>query len=149
MVDVFDKGKRSAIMSRIKAQDTEPEMAVRRIAFSLGYRYRLHRKDLPGKPDLVFPRLRKIILVHGCFWHQHNCSEGRLPSSNTDYWVPKLKGNTERDKNNLKELRKLGWKCLVVWDCQLKNRAQVTSRIDKFLSEPGLDGVTRQTHSPN
>ena len=134
MVDVFDEVKRSAIMARIKAEDTKPEIAVRRIAFSLGYRYRLHRKDLPGKPDLVFPRLGKIILVHGCFWHQHSCKDGRTPSSNKDYWIPKLERNTERDRNNLNELCKLGWTCLVIWECELKNPARLTSRIEKFLS---------------
>lgn len=136
MVDVFDKAKRSAVMSCIKAQDTKPEMAVRRIAFALGYRYRLHRKDLPGKPDLVFPRLHKVIFVHGCFWHQHNCKEGRNPSSNREYWVPKLIRNKERDKSNLKALKELRWKCLIVWECELTNPDKTASRIYKFLSSP-------------
>ncbi|RXZ38148.1 DNA mismatch endonuclease Vsr [Oxalobacteraceae bacterium CAVE-383] len=129
-----DQAKRSIIMSSIKAKNTKPELAVRRIAFALGYRYRLHRNDLPGKPDIVFPRLRKIILVHGCFWHQHRCQGGRLPSSNIEYWIPKLKKNLERDKNTIKMLKRLGWKCLVIWECQLEKPAQVRSRIQRFLA---------------
>lgn len=136
MVDVFDKAKRSTIMASIRARDTEPEMIVRRIAFGLGYRYRLYRKDLPGRPDLTFSRLHKVIFVHGCFWHHHDCRAGRTPSSNLDYWIPKLNGNVARDKRHLKELRKLGWKCLVIWQCQLKETGKVISRISKFLSSP-------------
>lgn len=134
MVDVFDKVVRSAIMSRVKGKDTGPEIVVRRIAFGLGFRYRLHCGDLPGKPDLVFPRLHKAILVHGCFWHQHRCTNAQPPSSNITYWLPKLARNVERDKRNVRKLKRLGWKCLVVWECQLRNHARVTSRIARFLS---------------
>lgn len=106
---------RSENMRRIRSKDTRPEMAVRRIVHGLGYRYRLHRKDIPGKPDLVFPRHRKVIFVHGCFWHQHpGCQDGRLPKSNTSYWGPKLKRNVERDKTALAELSSLGWEVLVI-----------------------------------
>lgn len=134
MADVFDIAKRSDIMSRVRDKDTGPELAVRRLTFSLGYRYRLHRKDLPGKPDLTFPRLRKVIFVHGCFWHGHHCTAGAPPSSNSAYWLPKLARNKKRDKRNLRALRKLGWKCLVVWECQLKNPSTVQKRIERFLS---------------
>ena len=134
MADVFDKVARSAIMSRVKGKDTGPEIAVRKIAFNLGYRYRLHCGDLPGKPDLVFPRLHKAILVHGCFWHQHKCENARMPESNINYWLSKMAKNVERDKRNLRDLKRLGWKCLVIWECQLKRHERVAARIERFLS---------------
>lgn len=133
MVDVFNIAARSAIMSRVNGKDTSPEIVVRKIAFNLGYRYRLHRRGLPGKPDLVFPRLNKAIFVHGCFWHQHTCANGQPPSSNIPYWLPKLSRNVERDKRNSRELKRLGWMCLVIWECQLKNSARATARIKNFL----------------
>lgn len=134
MTDVFGKAARSAIMSRVKGKDTSPEIAVRKIAFGLGYRYRLHSESLPGKPDLAFPRLHKVILVHGCFWHRHKCANATTPSSNLNYWLLKFAKNIERDKRNSRKLKRLGWKCLVIWECQLKNRERVTARIKRFLS---------------
>ncbi|WP_231502516.1 very short patch repair endonuclease [Herbaspirillum sp. RV1423] len=133
MVDVFSKAQRSAIMARIKAKNTKPEMVVRRIVHGLGYRYRLHRPDLPGKPDLTFPRFQKVIFVHGCFWHHHLCQRGRLPSSNISYWAQKIQSNVLRDRRYLCELRMQGWKPLVIWECQLKERDKLVRRIKRFL----------------
>jgi len=123
MADVHTPEKRSRNMAAIKATNTKPEMFVRRLVHRMGFRFRLHRKDLPGKPDLVFPRLGKIILVHGCFWHLHDCPNGQVkPDQNSDFWQKKRSLNAERDKRNLQTLRRAGWKVLVVWECQLKKK---------------------------
>lgn len=125
---------RSRIMRAVKGTDTGPEMLVRRIAFNMGYRYRLHRADLPGKPDLVFVQRRKVIFVHGCFWHGHSCPRGvRQPKQNAEYWLAKITGNRVRDKANLSALKKLGWKTLVIWECELKKPADVKHHIANFL----------------
>jgi len=118
MADIFSKTERSRIMAAVKSKDTTPEMFVRRLVHSLGYRYRLHVRTLPGTPDLVFPRLRKIINVNGCFWHLHNCPRCRIPSSRRDYWLDKLQRNAARDKRTLRQLQHDGWKVLVLWECQ-------------------------------
>jgi DNA mismatch endonuclease, patch repair protein len=131
--------ERSRQMSLIRAKDTKPEMIVRRLIHSLGYRYRLHRKDLPGTPDLVFPNRKAVIFVHGCFWHRHDdptCKLARLPKSRLDFWIPKLERNVERDKNNAAALRELGWRVLTIWECQLKNRTDLQVRIREFLDAP-------------
>lgn len=134
MTDVFTARKRSAIMQAIRGKDSRPEWAVRRLAHSLGYRYRLHVSELPGKPDLVFPERRKIIQVHGCFWHRHNCRKGRsFPSTHAEFWREKLERNKVRDAANRRRLRKLGWKLLVIWECQVKNRVALTGNIVRFL----------------
>lgn len=134
MADTFSKEQRSWIMSRVKGKNTRPEMIVRSMAHRLGFRFRLHQKDLPGKPDLVFKRLKKIIFVHGCFWHQHkNCKHSHRPSSNKPYWNKKLDGNVERDARNKKELRKLGWKILTVWECEIKRPEKTLGKLVKFL----------------
>jgi len=113
-----------------------PEMFVRRLVHGMGYRYRLHRRDLLGKPDLVFSSRKKIIFVHGCFWHQHTaCNDGHIPKSNTQYWRPKLERNVQRDRKALKELEESGWKVLVVWECELKDEESLSIKIDKFLSK--------------
>jgi len=113
-----------------------PEMVVRRLVYGLGYRYRLHRSDLPGKPDLVFSSRKKIILVHGCFWHQHTeCRDGHVPKSNINYWVPKLERNVQRDREVLENLENMGWDVLVVWECELKNPESLSGRINQFLSK--------------
>jgi len=140
--------KRSATMRAVKAKDTGPEMQVRRFVHNLGFRYRLHRKDLPGKPDLVFPELKRAIFVHGCFWHGHSCSRGaRIPKSNTDYWVEKVRKNTERDAVQAVKLRELGWNSMIVWECDLgSNRAATESAIRAFLEkEPVVTKSVRQT----
>jgi DNA mismatch endonuclease Vsr len=134
MTDTVDTMTRSEIMRRVRSTDTKPEMQVRSIAHRLGYRFRLHRADLPGKPDLTFPGLRKIVFVHGCFWHRHKrCKEATMPASRRDYWETKLERNATRDKESCAALRRLGWRVLVVWECQLKNPARVESRLKRFL----------------
>jgi DNA mismatch endonuclease (patch repair protein) len=126
--------ERSRIMRTVKGQDTGPELAIRRLIHSMGYRFRLHRADLPGKPDLVFPRLRKVIFVHGCFWHGHSCARGdRLPVNNRDYWTRKIARNKERDKKTPLALRALGWKSLQVWECELRDVSSLKKRLKSFL----------------
>ena len=121
-------------MSRIRSKDMAPEIFVRRLVYAMGYRYRLHRSDLPGKPDLVFLNRKKIIFVHGCFWHQHTkCKDGHVPKSNIKYWQPKLERNVQRDKKTLKELKELGWKVLVVWECEIKDQESLSVKIEQFL----------------
>jgi len=130
---------RSANMAKIRSADTKPEMIVRRLLHARGYRYRLHRKDLPGKPDLVFGPRRKAIFIHGCFWHQHDepeCLDGRKPKSNTGYWHSKLARNIERDKKHLEQLTAAGWDTLVVWECQIKDSQAVLDEIQAFLGPP-------------
>jgi DNA mismatch endonuclease, patch repair protein len=124
---------RSDNMRAIRSKDMLPELTVRRLLHRLGYRYRLHRKDLPGKPDLAFGPRRKVIFVHGCFWHGHNCKEGRIPKSNADYWLPKLQRNQARDKENIGRLTDSGWECLVIWECEMRDRDVLQSRLKKFL----------------
>lgn len=127
---------RSENMRRIRSKNTKPEMLVRQLVHALGYRYRLHRKDLPGKPDLAFIARRKAIFVHGCFWHQHpdkNCSDARLPKSHTDYWLPKLERNTARDAQHIHALQEAGWQVLVIWDCETRDRDRLMLQLRNFL----------------
>lgn len=134
-MDRLTPDHRSANMRRIKSTDTRPELAVRRLCHALGYRYRLHRKDLPGKPDLVFPSRRAVIFVHGCFWHQHpldTCSDSRRPKSNASYWNKKLERNVERDRKVIRDLEQDGWRVLVIWECQSRDNGLAT-RITEFL----------------
>lgn len=120
--DVFTKEKRSEVMRAVKGRDTRPEMALRKKLHALGFRYRLNVKDLPGKPDLVFPKHKTVVFVHGCFWHGHQCKRGnRQPKQNADYWKEKIARNKSRDKKNAKELEKLGWRVITVWECELKD----------------------------
>ena len=134
MADVFSKEKRSWVMSRVRSKDTKPELAVRRLVHSLGFRYRLHRRNLPGCPDMVFAGRNKVIFVHGCFWHGHECSAATLPASNREYWEAKQTRNMSRDKANLRELRKAGWRCMVIWECQIRNSKSLAGRITNFLN---------------
>lgn len=121
-------------MRAVKSRDTKPEMIVRRIVHAMGKRYRLHRDDLPGKPDLTFPRLRKIIFVHGCFWHGHNCKRGaRQPKTNVDYWHQKISRNRKRDVDHQKKLYEMGWNVLVIWECELKDTQRLAEIIKSFL----------------
>lgn len=122
-------------MRRVRSQDTTPEMAIRQLVHGLGFRYRLHVKDLPGRPDLVFPRRRKIIFVHGCYWHRHRCPASTLPRAHREYWKTKLSRNAERDKRNLRELRKTGWDVLIIWECQIGDRGSLRKRLVRFLDE--------------
>lgn len=126
--------QRSAIMARVKAKDTVPEMRVRRLVFSLGYRYRLHDSRLPGKPDLVFPSRRKAMFIHGCFWHGHDCRAGQnKPTSNLSYWDKKLARNSERDQRNQFLLKESGWDFLILWECEIKDRDRLEKVIRNFL----------------
>ncbi|MGK8204317.1 very short patch repair endonuclease [Burkholderia cenocepacia] len=125
---------RSENMRRIRSKNTTPEMTVRRLLHGLGYRYRLHRKDIPGKPDIVIAGRRKAIFIHGCFWHQHvACREGRPPKSNDAYWRPKLERNQQRDRQNLEALTALGWTVLVVWECEVESDSTLPERLVQFL----------------
>ena len=138
MNDTVAPKRRSEIMSHIRAKGMKPEMLVRRLAHSMGYRYRLHRKDLPGKPDLVFPSLRKVIFVHGCFWHQHAdpaCKIARIPKSNRGYWLPKLERNAVRDMEHAAKFDGLGWEVLVLWECEVEGCAGLRERIREFLTQ--------------
>lgn len=134
MTDSFSPEKRSWIMSRIKSKDTSPEIKLRSFIHRLGYRFRLHRKDLPGNPDLVFVSRRKIIFLHGCFWHGHNCPRGnRLPGTNTEYWRNKIMKNVNRDLKTIKQLESLGWSTLVIWECDLKDLDSLYVKIKGFI----------------
>ncbi|MBI5154395.1 DNA mismatch endonuclease Vsr [Candidatus Poribacteria bacterium] len=143
-MDKLSKARRSENMRRIRAKDMRPEMFVRRTVHGMGYRYRLHSALLPGKPDLSFPSRHKVIFVHGCFWHRHRaraCRISRLPKSNTGYWHPKLEANEARDKRHRRQLRKLGWDVLVIWECELGNVGRLRARIREFLGKPGMRGA--------
>jgi DNA mismatch endonuclease (patch repair protein) len=138
MVDTISVKQRSENMRRIRSKGTKPEMEVRRLVHTLGYRFRLHSPKLPGKPDLVFPGLKKIIEVRGCFWHQHKvCIDAHIPKSKVGYWRPKLQRNVLRDQQNLKKLRELGWKVLVVWECEVNASSirRINRRLKMFLQQ--------------
>jgi len=138
MADTFTAHERSRIMAAVRSKDTAPEMTVRRMVHALGFRYRLHVRALPGTPDMVFPRLRKIINVSGCFWHMHGCGRCRIPKSRRRYWVAKLNRNAARDKTNQHLLRRAGWRVLVVWECQTRTgfSDRLRARIIAFLKRP-------------
>ena len=127
-------------MRAIRSKGMKPEMAVRRLVHGLGYRYRLHRHDLPGRPDMVFPSRHKIIFLHGCFWHQHsdpNCKRAHTPRSNTDYWGPKLARNSASDEEHIEKLAKMGWDVMVLWECQVKELDKMSNFVRKFLGQLG------------
>ena len=136
MTDTFTKSERSRIMAAVKSKNTTPEWIVRRLVHAMGYRYRLHVRGLPGTPDMVFPRLGKIINIHGCFWHLHGCPRCRVPSTRRRYWTTKLRRNVERDKRARRKLRQEGWAVLIVWECQTtpKELERLRRRIAKFLA---------------
>lgn len=137
MADKLLPHERSENMRKIRSKGMKPEMAVRQLVHSLGFRYRLHGKGMPGKPDLVFAGRKKVIFVNGCFWHQHDsasCKITRVPKSNLEFWKPKLERTKQRDKKHLLDLRKAGWQALVIWECQLKDRAALQKKITSFLN---------------
>lgn len=135
VADVFSKTKRSRIMSRIKGADTKPEMKVRSLLHRMGYRFRLHRKDLPGKPDIVLPKHGAVIFVHGCFWHRHEgCPRATLPASNAAFWKKKLTANAERDRKNAEELRTLGWRVLTIWQCETNDDGELARILIDYLT---------------
>lgn len=122
-------------MRAVKSKNTTTEMVVRRLVHALGYRYRLHRKDLPGVPDLVFPSRRAVIFVHGCFWHQHECPRGaRIPKTRRDYWTPKLRKNQKRDRQHQEHLHRSGWRVLVIWECEINSSVELADRLSVFLN---------------
>lgn len=134
MPDVHTPEQRSFNMSRIKNRDTKPEMRVRSITHGMGYRYRLHRKDLPGRPDLVFPSRKKVIFVHGCFFHMHDCRYGQVvPKTNAEFWAKKRRSNVERDARNITELKGGGWQVFTVWECETRNPELLPEKIAEFL----------------
>lgn len=144
MADKLTPEQRSELMRRVKREDTEPEMAVRRAAHAMGYRFRLHCAELTGRPDLVFPSRRTIVFVHGCFWHGHDCKRGTLPKSRTDYWKSKIERNRRRDADNVAALRESGWKVFVIWECETRNLEQLRWRIAELLD----DSTSRNGTSP-
>ena len=135
-MDIWSKMKRSEVMSNIRSTNTKPEIIIRSLLFRNGYRFRIHQKTLPGKPDIVFAKYRTVIFVHGCFWHNHSkCKEGRIPSSNSVFWKEKLKKNINRDKVNISKLKDLGWKVIVVWECEIDKQLDRTiNKIIKVLT---------------
>lgn len=138
MVDTLTPKERSERMSRIRSKDTKPEMKLRRLVHGMGYRYRLHVSSLPGKPDLVFPGKRAIIFVHGCFWHRHpdpHCKLARLPKSRLDFWLEKLEANRMRDMRDQRRLHELGWRVLVVWECEIQDAESLRHAVRAFLDK--------------
>lgn len=134
-MDRVTQETRSKIMAAVGTKDTGAEKAIRSLVHRLGFRYSLRRTDLPGKPDLVFVSRRKVIFVHGCFWHGHSCRYGRLPKSRPDYWKPKIEANRKRDRSQARKLRSSGWSVLTVWQCELKNKRRLEARIKGFLND--------------
>ena len=142
MTDTLTKAERSERMSRVRGKDTKPEMIVRRMVHGMGYRYRLHDRRLPGSPDLVFRSRRKVIFVHGCFWHRHpdpSCKLARMPKSRQDFWGPKLEGNRERDERNRAALAREGWRQMVVWECECRHEEQLRNKLREFLEDDNAE----------
>jgi len=137
-LDVHSREIRSFNMSRIKGKDTKPEILVRKWLWAQGYRYRLHSKNLPGKPDIVFPSRKKVVFVHGCFWHKHDCDYFKWPATKPDFWKKKIGENVRRDKSNYDELQTKGWRCFIAWECDLRKaekRSNLLLRLASFLDE--------------
>lgn len=133
-MDIFSKGTRSRIMSRISGKNTKPEILVRSLLHRMGYRFRIHKKNLPGKPDICLPKHKKIIFVHGCFWHGHkNCPRAKRPTTNVEFWNKKIDGTIERDKENIKGLKELGWQTLTIWTCEIKNQDALKNKLISFI----------------
>jgi DNA mismatch endonuclease, patch repair protein len=135
--DIYSAQERSQIMGRVRARGTAPELAVRKVLHAMGFRFRLHRHDLPGRPDIVLPKHRVAIFVHGCFWHGHNCPKGARPSSNKEFWTTKLDRNLERDAESQRAIQTLGWHPIIVWECQTKPRDTLETTL--------LDAIRRVT----
>lgn len=132
-MDTLSPLRRSQLMARVRGKDTKPEMIVRRLAHAMGYRYRLHRKDLPGRPDLVFPGRRKVVFVHGCFWHRHSCKKATTPKSNAEFWKKKFEENVARDDRNILDLAERGWDSMVIWQCETYDTTKLSERLRSFL----------------
>jgi DNA mismatch endonuclease, patch repair protein len=141
MADVHSRERRSFNMSRIRNRDTKPEIVVRKIVHRMGFRYRLHKSDLPGKPDLVLVRHGKIINVHGCFFHMHTCRFGRVtPTTNAEFWATKRESNAQRDRQNLRSLKKAGWKVMTIWECETKDPKSLIRKLKRFLTSRSASG---------
>ena len=132
MNDIYSKNKRSRIMSKISGKETKYEILVRKFLFRKGFRYRKNDKRLPGRPDIVLPKYKTIIFIHGCFWHGHHCKAGKLPETNKEFWENKINSNIERDKKNQHKLEKLGWKIIIIWQCKLKNKIMITKKLKEI-----------------
>lgn len=136
MVDILTPEDRSKLMASVRSKDTKPEMVVRKLAHSLGCRYRLHRKGLPGSPDLVFPKHHAVVFVHGCYWHRHpGCKDASTPKTNTTFWQNKFEENINRDQRNLKDLESMGWRTLVIWECETRIPELLSAKITDFFQE--------------
>src|SRR5208337_1444766 len=133
MTDQFNPEMRSWIMRQVRSKDTKPEVLVRKMAHAMGYRFRIHCRELPGCPDIVFPGHQSIIFVNGCFWHGHSCRRAKLPSSRQDYWIRKIEATKVRDRMHLRKLRSMGWQVLSIWECQLSDIDRTRRRISSFL----------------
>lgn len=133
MADIFDKETRSALMARIQGRNTRPEVRLRRMLFAMGYRFRLHAADLPGRPDVVFTKRKAAIFMHGCFWHGHTCPAGRIPRTRREFWERKLAANRERDARQVRVLEEAGWRVLVIWECELRKPEGMPQRLASFL----------------
>lgn len=145
MADVVDSAQRSRMMARIGPRDTAPEIAVRRLAHRLGYRFRLYRKDLPGRPDLVFPQHRLAVFVHGCFWHRHKgCRNSTMPKTRTEFWSAKFASTIDRDRRSINALETLGWRTLVIWECETETEGRVECLLQFALEGMGNPGAEDQ-----
>ncbi|VGO21057.1 very short patch repair endonuclease [Pontiella sulfatireligans] len=134
-MDTFTPEQRSRVMSRIRGKNTKPELIVRSLLHRAGYRFSLHRKDLPGKPDIVLRKYNTVVFVHGCFWHRHqNCKTASMPKSNVEYWQAKFERNVSNDRKHIRELKKMGWNVIVVWECELKQPEKVLAKLEKSLT---------------
>ena len=147
-MDTRTPEQRRRIMQAVKSKNTTPELSVRRLLHRMGYRYRLHRDDLPGKPDIAFVSRRRAIFVHGCFWHGHGCRKGRPPKSRLDYWLPKLRVNIARDRTKVEQLEVIGWRVLTVWQCDLSDLDTLAVRIRRFLAESKSRATVVTASSP-
>lgn len=148
--DVFDKAKRSAVMARIRSRDTKPELLLRKVLTGLGARYRLQRRDLPGRPDVVMAGRRLVFFVHGCFWHGHDCARGsRVPQNNRDYWVAKIARNTARDARVCEALRADGWRVETIWECEMKDVHALTARLALVLDQTAATGARAAPAAPS
>ena len=146
-MDTRTPEQRRRIMQSVKSKDTGPELIVRRLLHKMGYRYRLHRRDLPGKLDIAFVSRRKAIFVHGCFWHGHDCPKGRLPKSRLDYWQPKLDKNRIRDRAKIEQLKSLGWSVLVIWQCETVDKEPLASRLQDFVGNRHIRSTSSESRA--
>ncbi len=149
MADIFSRKKRSEIMSKISGKDTKPEIIVRKFLFAHGFRYRKNDKRYLGKPDIVLPKYKTIVFIHGCFWHGHNCSAGKLPDTRKEFWKNKITKNIERDKKNKEMLEKDGWKVIVIWQCQLKNKTVREKTLNNLLKKIENNSINKKPYNKN